>query len=107
EGLTMGMDRRVVVTGMGLLTPVGTGIEENWSALTSGKSGIGPITQFDIKDFATKFAGEVKDFDATRWIDKREAKTHDRFINLGLVAAQLAWEDSGMTVDEASSERVG
>jgi 3-oxoacyl-[acyl-carrier-protein] synthase II len=102
------MNRRVVVTGIGLLTPVGIGTEETWSGLVNGKSGIGPITQFDCTDFATKFAGEVKDFDPTKWIDKREAKTHDRFINLGLVSSQLAWEDSGLTTaDDESAERVG
>src|SRR3954466_6924104 len=103
----MSMKRRVVVTGIGLVTPLGIGRDETWNALIAGKSGIGPITQFDTKDFATKFAGEVRDFDPTRWIDKREAKTHDRFINLGLVASQLAWDDSGLTVDEESSEKVG
>jgi 3-oxoacyl-[acyl-carrier-protein] synthase II len=92
---------------MGLLTPCGIGVEENWSALINGKSGIGPITQFDCTDFATKFAGEVRDFDPTRWIDKREAKTHDRFINMGLVAAQMAWEDSGLAVDESTAEQIG
>jgi 3-oxoacyl-[acyl-carrier-protein] synthase II len=101
------MRRRVVVTGMGLVTPLGIGVEENWAAITAGKSGIGPITQFDTKDFATKFAGEVKDFDPTKWIDKREAKSLDRFLHLGIVAAQLAKDDSGLTVDESNAERVG
>jgi 3-oxoacyl-[acyl-carrier-protein] synthase II len=93
---------------MGLVTPCGIGTEETWTNLVNAKSGIGPITQFDCTEFATKFAGEVRDFDATRWIDKREAKTHDRFINLGLVASQLAWDDSGLTTaDDETSERVG
>ncbi len=100
-------EKRVVVTGMGLVTPLGIGTEETWSALLAAKSGIGPITAFDCTDFATKFAGEVKDFDATKWIDKREAKTHDRFINLGLVASQLAWDDAGLTITPENAERVG
>jgi 3-oxoacyl-[acyl-carrier-protein] synthase II len=99
--------RRVVVTGLGVVSPLGIGTEPTWSGLVSGKSGIGPITQFDCTDFATKFAGEVKDFDPTVWIDKREAKTHDRFLNLGIVAAQLAMDDSGLSVTDANRERVG
>jgi 3-oxoacyl-[acyl-carrier-protein] synthase II len=101
------MDRRVVVTGIGLVTPLGIGREETWSALVAGKSGIGPITQFDVTDFATKFAGEVKDWDPTRWIEKREAKNLDRFLQLGIVASLLARADSGVTVDERNAERVG
>ncbi len=99
--------RRVVVTGIGVLSPLGIGTEPTWTGLINGKSGIGPITQFDAKDFSTKFAGEVKDFDATVWIDKREAKTHDRFLNLGVVAAQMAMDDSGLTITDANRERVG
>src|SRR5215471_5656496 len=101
------MERRVVVTGIGLVTPVGIGRDETWSALTAGKSGIGPITQFDTTDFATKFAGEVKDWDATRWIEKRDAKTYDRFLQFAVVAAQMAKEDSGLVVDQSNAERVG
>src|SRR6476469_2139313 len=101
------MDRRVVVTGMGLVTPLGIGTEETWSALLAGKSGIGPITLFDTTDFATKFAGEVKDFDPTKWIEKRDAKTYDRFLQLGVVASILARDDAGLTIDENNSERVG
>jgi 3-oxoacyl-[acyl-carrier-protein] synthase II len=99
--------RRVVVTGIGLVTPLGIGVEENWTAIAHGKSGIGPITQFDTTDFATKFAGEVKDFDPTKWIDKREARSLDRFIHLGVVACQLAMDDSGLPVTEANAERIG
>ena len=101
------MKRRVVVTGIGLLTPLAIGTEETWSALINSKSGIGPITQFDTKDFATKFAGEVKDFDPTRWIEKREAKSLDRFLQLGIVASQLAKDDAGIAIDESNAERIG
>ncbi len=99
--------RRVVVTGIGLVTPLAIGVEETWSAILAGKSGIAPITLFDCKDFATKFAGEVKDFDATRWIDKREARSLDRFLQLGVIAALLAKEDSGLEIGESNAERIG
>jgi 3-oxoacyl-[acyl-carrier-protein] synthase II len=99
------MRRRVVVTGIGLVTPLGVGREETWSALIEGKSGIGPITLFDTTDFATKFAGEVKGFDPTRWIEKREAKSQDRFLHFGIAAAQMAWDDSGVKLDDP--ERFG
>jgi 3-oxoacyl-[acyl-carrier-protein] synthase II len=101
------MERRVVVTGIGLVTPLGVGRDETWNALVAGQSGIGPITQFDVTDFATKFAGEVKQWDATRWIEKRDAKTYDRFLQFGVVAAQLAKDDAGLTIDEKNAERVG
>lgn len=101
------MDRRVVVTGLGLVTPVGIGRDETWNALVEGKSGIGPITQFDVTDFATKFAGEVKSWEPTRWIEKRDAKTYDRFLQFGVVAAQLAKDDAGLVIDEKNAERVG
>src|SRR5262245_29841686 len=101
------MERRVVVTGIGLVTPLGIGRDETWSALVAGQSGIGPITQFDVTDFATKFAGEVKNWDATRWIEKRDAKTYDRFLQFGVVAAQLAKEDAGLQIDEKNADRVG
>jgi len=101
--------RRVVITGMGLVTPVGIGVDENWSALCSGRSGIGPITQFDASHYATRFAGEVKNFDPTRWIDKREAKTFDRFIQLGVAAAAMAVADAGFPakLDDELGERTG
>jgi 3-oxoacyl-[acyl-carrier-protein] synthase II len=103
----MSMERRVVVTGIGLVTPLGIGRDETWGALVAGKSGIAPITQFDTSDFATKFAGEVKGWDATRWLEKRDAKTYDRFLQFGVVAAQMAKEDAGLTVDASNAERVG
>jgi 3-oxoacyl-[acyl-carrier-protein] synthase II len=101
------MDRRVVVTGMGMLTPLGVGNEATWNGLVNGKSGIGPITQFDTTDFTTKFAGEVKEFDPTQWIDKREAKSQDRFLHFALVASQLAVDDAGLQITDANRERIG
>ncbi|HWE31693.1 MAG TPA: beta-ketoacyl synthase N-terminal-like domain-containing protein, partial [Polyangia bacterium] len=82
------MERRVVVTGIGLVTPVGIGRDETWNAVVAGQSGIAPTTLFDVTDFATKFSGEVKNFDPTKWIEKRDAKTYDRFVQFGIVAAQ-------------------
>jgi 3-oxoacyl-[acyl-carrier-protein] synthase II len=100
--------RRVVVTGIGLITPLGIGRDETWSAIVAGKSGIGPITQFDTKDFATKFAGEVKGFDPVPFIeDKREAKWMDRFLHFGFAAAKMAFLDSGLAITEENAPRIG
>ncbi|HEX8952242.1 MAG TPA: beta-ketoacyl synthase N-terminal-like domain-containing protein, partial [Polyangia bacterium] len=101
------MERRVVVTGIGLVTPLGIGRDETWSALVAGQSGIAPITLFDVTDFATKFAGEVKSWEPTRWIEKRDAKTYDRFLQFGVVASQLAKDDAGLVVDDTNADRVG
>jgi 3-oxoacyl-[acyl-carrier-protein] synthase II len=101
------MNRRVVITGIGLVTPVGIGRDETWNAVVAGKSGIAPITLFNVTDFATKFAGEVKNWEPTRWLEKRDAKTYDRFLQFAVVAAQLAKDDSGLTVDEKNADRVG
>ena len=101
-------ERRVVVTGIGVVTPLGIGTEATWSALVAGKSGIGPITLFDCTDFATKFAGEVKGFDPLAFIDdKREAKWMDRFLHFALAASRIAIEDAGITITEQNAERVG
>src|SRR3990170_4092463 len=88
--------RRVVITGIGLITPVGIGTDETWQSLVAGRGGIGPITQFDTTDFATRFAGEVKGFDPTRWMDKREVKWLDRFLQFANAAGHLALEDAGL-----------
>ena len=78
------MSRRVVVTGVGLLCSVGSNTDECWQALLEGRSGIGPITQFDATAFNCRIAGEVKDFDPTRWIEKKELKKMGRFIQFGI-----------------------
>ncbi len=103
------MSRRVVVTGIGLLTPLGTGIEENWSTLLAGRSGIGPITRFDVTDFATKFAGEVRGFDPTKWIEPRDAKHIDPFTQYGIAASEMALADAGLdrAAIAAEAERIG
>jgi 3-oxoacyl-[acyl-carrier-protein] synthase II len=97
----------VVITGIGLVTPVGIGTEETWRALLAGQSGAAPITLFDASAHATTFACEVKGFDPTRWLDKRLAKTLDRFVQLALVAAQMAKDDAGLEWPESEAERVG
>lgn len=101
------MQRRVVITGIGLVTPVGMGVDETWSALLEGKPGAAPITLFDAAEFATTFACEVKDFDPTPWVDKRLAKTIDRFSQFALVAADLARQDAALEFGEDEAERVG
>jgi len=101
------MSRRVVVTGIGLVTPLAIGTEETWQAVLAGKSGIAPITHFDHTAFATHFAGEVKGFDPTRWVSSREAKTIDPFILYALAGAALAVQDSGLEIKGEFAERVG
>ena len=100
-------DRRVVVTGLGLVTPLGTGIEKNWEALMAGRSGIGPITRFDVSDFAARIAGEVRDFDPHDWIEKKDVKKMDLFIQYALGAAEQAMRQSGLKIDESNADRVG
>jgi 3-oxoacyl-[acyl-carrier-protein] synthase II len=99
--------RRVVVTGLGLITPLGLDVEATWTALCAGRSGVGPITRFDTTDFPVTIAGEVKGFDPTRYIDKKEIKKMDTFIHYALAAGQMAVADSGLRVDAVGAERVG
>jgi 3-oxoacyl-[acyl-carrier-protein] synthase II len=99
--------RRVVVTGVGVVSPLGTGVEKNWDALTNGKSGIGPITRFDASDHPTKFAGEVPDFNADDYIEKKEQKKMDLFIQYALAASDMAIADSGFKITDENAERVG
>ena len=99
--------RRVVVTGVGVVSPLGTGNQKNWDAITSGKSGIGLITRFDATDMPVRIAGEVKDFVAEDFIDKKEIKKMDLFIQYALGAAHYAMEDSGLQITEENAERVG
>ena len=101
------MRRRVVVTGMGIISPLGIGIEENWSAIINGKSGIGPITRFDSESFPVRFAGEVGDFDAERYMGHKEVKKMDRFIHFAVAASDYALKDSGYEITEKNAERVG
>jgi 3-oxoacyl-[acyl-carrier-protein] synthase II len=98
--------RRVVVTGLGMVTPLGNDVETSWSALVSGASGAGPITQFDTTGYPVSFACEVKDFEPTRWIDHKAARRMDRFTQLAIAAARQAEADSGLEIAPIS-ERVG
>ena len=100
-------DRRVVVTGVGLVTPLGTGVEKNWEALSAGRSGIGPITRFNASEFGTRIAGEVKDFNPEDWIEKKDVKKMDLFIQYAMASAAQAMRQSGLTIDEEIAEHVG
>ena len=97
--------RTVVVTGIGPVTPVGTGVNEFWTAITSGRNGIRGITRFDASDLSVKLAGEVPDFDVGAWLDTKEARRTDRFVHFAMAAAKLAWEDAG--TPEVQADRGG
>ena len=101
------MARRVVVTGMGLISPLGIGVENNWQALCEGKSGIGRITRFDPSDFPVKIAGEVKGFNPEDYIDHKEVKKMDTFIHYAVSCSQMAMQDSGFQITEENACRVG
>ncbi|HMS85643.1 MAG TPA: beta-ketoacyl-ACP synthase II [Nitrospira sp.] len=99
--------RRVVVTGLGLVTPLGTGVEKTWKAICAGESGISRITRFDPTGYDAQIAGEVKDFDPARFIEKKEIKKMDTFIHYAVGAAQLAVDDAGLKVSPEEATRVG
>ena len=101
------MKRRVVVTGVGLVTPCGIGIDNVWNNILSGQSGIGPLTRFDTEKFDTKFAGEVKGFNPEDYVQPKEVKKMDLFIHYALAAAQIAVKDSGLDMGQEESDRVG
>lgn len=99
--------RRVVITGIGLVTPLGIGIEENWQALVEGRSGIGPITRFDASDYVTKFAGEVKNFNPEDFVPKKDVRKLDIFLLFALAASRMASEDARLTISDQESPRAG
>lgn len=101
------MESRVVVTGIGLITPVGIGTEESWRAICQGKSGAGTITRFDASGYPTRIAAEVKGFDPLQWIEMKELRKMDTFIHYALAATAMALEDSGLAIDQRNAPRVG
>lgn len=102
-----GTRRRIAITGMGLVTPLGIGTEPTWARLRAGESGIGPITRFDASEFTTQIAGEIRDFDPTQWIPKRNLRTMDVFIQYALAAADMAVIEAGLVDDKPDPERWG
>lgn len=99
--------RRVVVTGIGTINPIGHNVEETWKSIEEGKCGIAPISLFDTTGMKVTLAGEVKDFDVTKYIDKKEAKKMDRFIQMGMIASHEAMLDSGLDINNIDSHRFG
>ena len=103
----MANNRRIVVTGIGMVSSLGIGTESNWAGICAGKSGVGPVTKFDATQFATRIAGEVKNFDPLRFIDKKDVKKMDVFIQYAIAASQFAMDDSGFQITPDLSDRVG
>lgn len=101
------MKRRVVVTGIGLVTPLGIGTQQTWNALINGQSGIGPITRFDASDQTSQIAAEVKGFNPDDWFEKKQAKNLDAFVQYAVAAADIAWKNSGLSITADNAHRVG
>ena len=101
------MERRVVITGVGAVTPLGIGVEKSWESLCQGESGIGVVTRFDASSFRTRIAGEVKGFNPLDFMDNKLVRRGDRFIHFALAATRMAVEDSSLTINASNSERVG
>ncbi len=101
------MTRRVVVTGLGMTTPLGTGVEKNWEAVCAGKSGVGPITKFDARLFSSRIAGEVSGFRSEDFLTKQQIRRFDVFIHYAVASARMAMEDSGLKIDSSNAHRVG
>ena len=99
--------RRVVITGIGMISPLGTGNSVTWDGLRAGKSGVGPITRFDVSAYDCRFAGEVPDFRPEQWIEKKELKKSDLFIQFAIGASQLAWDDASLAGAGYDPERIG
>ncbi len=99
--------RRVVITGVGAVTPVGIGKEEMWKNIKAGVCGVGPVTRFDTTEYGCQIAAEVKDFDVTKYIDKKEAKRMDLFVQYAVAGAKMAVEDANLTMENENPERVG
>jgi 3-oxoacyl-[acyl-carrier-protein] synthase II len=101
------LSKRVVITGLGLVTPLGIGVDETWSALCQGRSGIGEITRFDTTDFTTRIAGEVKGFKAEEFLPKKDAKRMENFVAYAVAAARMAVDNARLTIDASNGPRIG
>ena len=101
------MNRRVVVTGVGLITPLGIGVDETWDGICAGKSGVGEITKFNAENYPVRIAAEVKGFNNADWLPTKEAKRTELFIAYAIAATRMAMEDSGLKITEANAQRVG
>ena len=99
--------RRVVVTGMGMVSPLGNDLASSWDGIVHGRSGIGPVEGFDASTYPTRIAGEIRNFDVTRWVPPKDAKKMDHFIHYGVAASLMAMADAGLEVAEANAERIG
>lgn len=99
--------RRVVITGLGMVSPVGLNVTDSWANILAGKSGIAPLTHFDVSDFPVRFGGSIRDFDITEYIAGKDAKKMDPFIHYGIAAGMQAVQDSGLEVTEENAERIG
>src|SRR5262249_43414855 len=99
--------RRVVITGLGIVSPVGIGIAAAWENLTKGVSGVAPITRFDASQLTTRFAAEAKGFNSTDWMPPQETRRSHLFVHFGLAATKLAPADAGFVIDDSNAERVG
>jgi 3-oxoacyl-[acyl-carrier-protein] synthase II len=99
--------RRVVVTGLGIVSPVGNDVASAWDSIINGRSGIGPITHFDASTYPTRIAGEVRDFDPAAWVAPKDVKKMDTFIHYGVAASLMAMQDAGLEIDDSNAERTG
>src|SRR5579871_2750905 len=98
--------RRVVITGMGVVTSLGLGADSLWRNIIAGRSGVGPITNFDASEFTTRFAAEIKEFNPEDYMERKEAKKMDRFVQFAVAASRMAVEDSGLKIDSENACRV-
>ena len=99
--------RRVVVTGMGMVSPLGNDLASSWDGIINGRSGIGPVEGFDASTYPTRIAGEIRNFDVTQWVPPKDAKKMDHFIHYGVAASLMAMADAGLEVTESNAERIG
>ncbi|MGV6808079.1 MAG: beta-ketoacyl-ACP synthase II [bacterium] len=105
--MTPASDRRVVITGLGIVCPVGLSIDEAWANILAGNSGIRPITAFDVSDFSVRFGGTIENFDVTEYVSKKDARKMDTFIHYGVAAGTQAIRDAGLEINESNAERIG